>query len=82
VKNEASVAWQTGVWYWMTQNGPNTQTAHAAITGSQGFGGTIRSINGALECDGRNPATVANRVATYQRFAQILGVNPGGNLSC
>jgi predicted chitinase len=82
VKNEASVAWQTGVWYWMTQNGPNSQTAHAAITGSQGFGGTIRSINGALECDGRNPATVANRVATYQRFAHILRVNPGGNLSC
>jgi predicted chitinase/chitodextrinase len=82
VKNEASVAWQTGVWYWMTQNGPNSQTAHAAITGSQGFGGTIRSINGALECDGRNPATVANRVATYQRFAQIIGVNPGGNLYC
>jgi hypothetical protein len=59
-----------------------SHTAHAAIIGSQGFGGTIRSINGALECDGRNPATVANRVATYQRFAQILGVNPGGNLSC
>ncbi|MGK5441127.1 glycoside hydrolase family 19 protein [Micromonospora sp. URMC 105] len=82
VKNESSVAWQTGVWYWMTQNGPNSQPAHSAILGSQGFGGTIRSINGALECDGRNPATVQNRVTTYQRFAQILGVDPGGNLYC
>ncbi len=82
VKNNASVAWQTGVWYWMTQNGPNTQTAHSAIIGSQGFAGTIRSINGALECDGRNPATVQSRVTTYQRFAQILGVNPGVNLYC
>lgn len=82
VKNEATIAYQTAVWYWMTQNGPNSMTAHAAITGGSGFGGTIRSINGALECDGRNPATVANRVATYQRFAQILGVDPGGNLSC
>ena len=82
VKNEATIAYQTAVWYWMTQNGPNSMTAHAAITGAAGFGGTIRSINGALECDGRNPATVANRVATYQRFAQILGVDPGGNLSC
>ncbi len=82
VKNDASVAWQTGVWFWMTRSGPNTQTAHSAILSGQGFGGTIRSINGALECDGRNPATVANRVNAYLRFAQILGVSPGPNLSC
>jgi hypothetical protein len=61
VKNEATIVYQTAVWYWITQNGPNTMSAHAAITGGFGFGGTIRSINGALECDGRNPATVANR---------------------
>jgi predicted chitinase len=81
VKNDTSVAYQTAVWYWMTQNGPNSMPAHQALF-SQGFGGTIRSINGSLECDGRNPATVQNRVATYQRFAQILGVDPGGNLYC
>jgi chitodextrinase len=81
VKNDASIAYQTAVWYWMTVNGPNSMPAHQALF-QQGFGGTIRSINGSLECDGRNPATVQNRVSTYQRFAQILGVDPGPNLYC
>ncbi|GAA1939077.1 hypothetical protein GCM10009797_35700 [Nocardioides hwasunensis] len=81
VKNDASVAWQTGVWYWMTQSGPNNMPAHDAIS-AQGFGGTIRSINGSLECDGGNPGQVQSRVDTYLRFAQILGVDPGGNLYC
>jgi predicted chitinase/chitodextrinase len=81
VANDASISYQTAVWYWMTQNGPNSMPAHQALF-SQGFGGTIRSINGSLECDGRNPGTVQNRVAAYQRFAQILGVDPGGNLYC
>jgi predicted chitinase len=82
VATNASVSWQTGIWYWMTQSGPNTITAHAAITGSAGFGGTIRSINGSIECNGGNPAQVQSRIDAYQRFAQILGVTPGDNLSC
>ncbi|GIE36651.1 hypothetical protein Ait01nite_096960 [Actinoplanes italicus] len=82
VKNDASVAWQTGLWYWMTQTGPGSMTPHAAITGGTGFGETIRSINGALECNGGNPAQVQSRIDAYQRFTQILGVDPGGNLSC
>ncbi|SEC79230.1 Predicted chitinase [Nocardioides exalbidus] len=81
VKNDASVAWQTGIWYWMTQSGPNSMPAHDAIA-AQGFGGTIRSINGSLECDGGNPAQVQSRVDTYLRFTSILGVDPGPNLSC
>ncbi len=82
VKNDASVAWQTGLWYWMTQTGPGSMTPHAAMVDGAGFGETIRSINGALECNGGNPAQVQSRVDAYQRFAQILGVDPGGNLSC
>ena len=81
VKTDASVAWQTGVWYWMTQAGPNSVPAHDAIA-TQGFGGTIRSINGSIECDGGNPGQVQSRVNTYLRFTEILGVDPGGNLSC
>jgi hypothetical protein len=57
-------------------------TPHNAMVNGAGFGQTIRSINGSLECDGRNPAQVQSRVSTYQRFAQILGVDPGGNLYC
>lgn len=82
VKNETSVAYQTAVWYWMTQRGPGTMTPHDAIVNGRGFGETIRSINGALECNGGNPAQVQSRVDAYNRFAGILGVTPGGNLYC
>ncbi|MEU3255691.1 glycoside hydrolase family 19 protein [Streptomyces sp. NPDC006997] len=82
VQNDASVAWKTGLWYWNTQTGPGTMTPHNAMVTGAGFGQTIRSINGSLECDGRNPAQVQSRVSTYQRFTQILGVAPGGNLYC
>jgi predicted chitinase len=82
VEQNASIAWQTGLWYWMTQNGPGTMTAHNAMVNSRGFGETIRSINGSLECNGGNPAQVASRVAAYQRITGILGVTPGANLTC
>ncbi|GGT28309.1 hypothetical protein GCM10010254_56300 [Streptomyces chromofuscus] len=57
-------------------------TGHDAMVNGAGFGQAVRSINGALECDGKSPAQVRSRVANYQRFTQILGVPPGGNLSC
>ncbi|MFK4148812.1 glycoside hydrolase family 19 protein [Streptomyces sp. NPDC004065] len=82
VQNDAAVAWKTGLWYWNTQSGPGSMTPHNAMVNQAGFGQTIRSINGSLECDGRNPAQVQSRVNAYQRFTQILGVSPGGNLYC
>lgn len=82
VQNDAAVAWKTALWYWNTQNGPGTMTPHNAMVNSRGFGETIRSINGSLECNGRNPAQVQSRINAYQRFVQILGTTPGGNLSC
>jgi predicted chitinase len=82
VEQQASVAWQTALWYWMTQSGPGTMTPHTAMTTNRGFGETIRSINGSLECNGRNPAQVQSRVNAYTSFTGILGVSPGGNLSC
>lgn len=82
VKNEASIAYQTAVWYWMTQRGPGTMTAHDAMVNGRGFGETIRSINGSLECNGGNPAQVQSRINAYNKFTAILGVSPGGNLSC
>ncbi|WP_454367850.1 glycoside hydrolase family 19 protein [Streptomyces ambofaciens] len=82
VASDASVAWKTALWYWNTQSGPGTMTPHDAMTNNSGFGQTIRSINGALECDGKNPAQVQDRVANYQRFVQILGTTPGDNVHC
>ncbi|MEU1458191.1 glycoside hydrolase family 19 protein [Streptomyces avermitilis] len=82
VQTDASVAWKTGLWYWNTQSGPGTMTPHNAMVNSAGFGQTTRSINGSLECDGKNPAQVQSRVDAYQRFVQILGTSAGANLYC
>ncbi|MFD7860673.1 glycoside hydrolase family 19 protein [Streptomyces sp. NPDC059783] len=82
VERDPSVAWQTALWYWNTQNGPGTMTSHEAMVGGAGFGETIRSLNGSLECNGGNPASVEARVAKYERITGILGVNPGSGLTC
>ncbi|MFI9722063.1 glycoside hydrolase family 19 protein [Streptomyces sp. NPDC052396] len=82
VQNDAAVSWKTALWYWNTQRGPGSMTPHEAMVNGRGFGETIRSINGAVECDGRNPAQVQSRVTNYQRFTQLLGVAPGGSLYC
>ncbi|AUG81931.1 chitinase [Kitasatospora sp. MMS16-BH015] len=82
VQTDPAVAWKTGLWYWMTQNGPGTMTPHNAMVNGAGFGETIRSINGSLECNGGNPAQVQSRVNAYTSFAAVLGVPTGGNLSC
>ncbi|MFD4527602.1 glycoside hydrolase family 19 protein [Streptomyces sp. NPDC058470] len=82
VQTDAAVAWKTGLWYWNTQTGPGTMTPHNAMVNSAGFGQTIRSINGSLECDGKNPAQVQSRVDAYNRFVGILGTTAGANLYC
>ena len=82
VQNDAAVAWKTALWYWNTQRGPGTMTPHDAMVGGHGFGETIRSINGALECNGGNPGQVQSRIDRYRAFTGILGTDPGGNLSC
>ncbi|ANC31511.1 glycoside hydrolase family 19 protein [Isoptericola dokdonensis] len=82
VETDPAVAWKTALWYWNTQSGPGTMTGHQAIVNGAGFGETIRSINGTLECNGGNPAQVQSRIAAFQRFVQVLGTTTGGNLSC
>lgn len=70
VARDPDVAWQTAGWYW------NTHVPRGD------FGGTIRAINGAQECDGRNPDQVQSRVNRYREITKVLGIAPGGNLSC
>ncbi|MFB9662281.1 glycoside hydrolase family 19 protein [Glycomyces mayteni] len=82
VEQNATVAWQTALWYWNTQSGPGTMTGHTAMTSGAGFGESIRSINGSIECNGGNPAQVQSRVTKYQSFTSILGVAAGSNLYC
>jgi hypothetical protein len=82
VKTDAAVAWETALWFWMTQSGAGSMTPHSAITGNAGFGETIRSINGKVECYGRAPDLVQNRISSYQKFSEILAAEPGDKLSC
>ncbi|TDD64910.1 glycoside hydrolase family 19 protein [Actinomadura rubrisoli] len=82
VERDAAVSWKSALWYWMTQNGPGTMTPHDAMVNSRGFGETIRSINGGLECNGGNPGQVQSRVNAYKKFTQLLGVPTGDNLTC
>ncbi|NP_001238555.1 Endochitinase PR4-like [Glycine max] len=73
VANDPVVSFKTALWYWME---------HARPVINQGFGATIRAINGRLECDGANPSTVQARVNYYTQYCSQLGVSPGDNLTC
>ena len=82
VSTNAAISWETALWYWMTQTGPGTMTAHNAMVNGAGFGQTIWAINGSVECNGGDSGEVQNRVSDYESFTSILGVSPGGNLTC
>ncbi len=83
VAQNPTIAWQTAIWFWMTQSGAGSRPAHNTMVGGFGFGETIRTINGALECNGGNPGQVQSRINEYRRFLNILGASEGpGNLGC
>ncbi|XP_022874843.1 endochitinase EP3-like [Olea europaea var. sylvestris] len=75
VATDRVVSFRTALWFWMNN-------CHDSITSGQGFGATIRAINGALECDGANPGTVNTRVGYYRDYCDQLQVDPGNNLTC
>ena len=84
VVSDSVVAWKTALWFWTTQNGSGQLPAHEAMTLGEGFGETIRSINGALECGKKQGdlefAQMQHRVELYQSLAAALGV-PDGEVS-
>ncbi|KAH6809249.1 carrot EP3-3 chitinase-like protein [Perilla frutescens var. frutescens] len=75
VATDRVISFKTALWYWMNN-------CHDLIVSGQGFGATIRAINGQLECDGANPATVSARVQYYTEYCNQLQVDPGNNLRC
>ena len=81
VEQDPSVAWQTGLWYWFTGTGATSTASHDAMVNGQGFGATIRAINGGLEC-GNGSSQMQHRVQLYQQYTALLGVSPGNNLTC
>lgn len=83
VEQDATVAWKTAIWFWMTQTGAGNQTPHNAIVNGAGFGETIRAINGSLECNGGNQAQVQSRISEFNRILGILGGTAGpGAIGC
>lgn len=94
VATDGAIAFRTGLWFWMTAQSPKP-SAHAVMTGqwqpnaddmakgrTPGFGMTINIINGGLECGQPTNAKVADRVGFYQRFTDMLAVDPGPALYC
>jgi predicted chitinase len=82
VAQDATISWRTGLWFWMTSAGAGARPAHDSIVNGNGFGETIRTINGSLECNGGNASAVQSRVSRYLSFCQMLGVDPGSNQGC
>ncbi|KAI4299783.1 hypothetical protein L6164_033209 [Bauhinia variegata] len=73
VANVPVVSFKSALWFWI-------QNVRPLI--SQGFGATIRAINGAIECDEKSPSTVQTSINYYTDYCSQLGVDPGANLSC
>ncbi|XP_047330743.1 endochitinase EP3-like [Impatiens glandulifera] len=75
VASDVTVSFKTALWYWM-------DIMHTLIMSGQGFGATIRAIDGDLECDGGNAATVNARVGYYLDYCNQFSVEAGDNLYC
>ncbi|XP_057548837.1 endochitinase At2g43590-like [Amaranthus tricolor] len=67
-----TVSFKTALWYWMKRVHPVMHN---------GFGATIRAINGG-ECNGGNPTAVKNRINYYKKYCKKFDVTPGPKLSC
>jgi chitinase len=74
VAQDPVVSFKSALWYWMTN-------VHRVMP--QGFGATIRAINGADECHGgKNTAEMRARVRFYLQYCDKFGIDPGSNLTC
>ncbi|XP_039010731.1 endochitinase EP3-like [Hibiscus syriacus] len=75
VAKDPVVSFKASLWYWMNAVRP--------VIG-QGFGATIKAINGPLECGagGQAQQRVRRRIRFYTDYCKRFGVDPGPNLSC
>lgn len=87
VSHNATLAYMTSIWTWMTSQQFQHPSCHDVITGQWvptqedtaggrkvGFGMTINLINGPAECNVVTHSDVQDRVEFYLRFAGLLGV--------
>ena len=80
VATNPSIAWQSAFHFWMTSTGSTGTTCHDYVLTSGDFGGTVKTINGGLEC----PAgayqsgfdlSVISRLNKYCKAATELSVD-------
>ncbi|XP_043712417.1 chitinase 6-like [Telopea speciosissima] len=75
VATDVVTSFKTALWFWMNN-------CHSIMISGQGFGATIRAINGAIECNGGNTAAMQDRVTYYETYCTQFGVSPGNYLTC
>ncbi|NSL90137.1 hypothetical protein ECE50_025100 [Chitinophaga sp. Mgbs1] len=89
VIQDGVIAFQTGLWFWMTPQYPKPSCHDVMIPGKwtptaaqlagnlkPGFGATVNIINGGVECGGAQENTkVLSRIAHFQRYAGIKQVS-------
>ena len=73
---DVTLSWRGSMFFWMAWRNKDT---NALLVGPHyrflhdGFGGSIRAINGALECGVGNAAADSRR-AHYQQYCTLIGV--------
>ncbi|KAJ0399215.1 hypothetical protein P43SY_001881 [Pythium insidiosum] len=88
VATDATIAWGSALWYWMTPFQPfgsiHDVFRNVSDASDFDFARTTMLLNGRLEC-GANPVSPdpeTQRIALLKRFASVFGVSPGRKLSC
>jgi predicted chitinase len=92
VHKDAVIAWSAAIWYWHKVDSwvARANSLHDIMVnngnynGVSGFGGTIKSINGAIECSQANNSYAVARGNYYKQLQSLLGVSniDNENLSC
>ncbi|CAN6239982.1 unnamed protein product [Urochloa humidicola] len=72
VAKDPVISFKTAFWIWMNN-------AHQVMP--QGFGATIKALNG-LVCNGKSPDQMKALVGYYKQYCQQLDVDPGNNITC
>lgn len=94
VSNNSLIAFQTGLWFWMTEQKPKPSChnvmvgkyvptqADIAANRTAGYGFVTNIINGGLECGIPDDSRVNDRIGYFQRYATMFNVDTGPNLDC
>ncbi|KAG5078774.1 hypothetical protein GLYMA_02G007400v4 [Glycine max] len=94
VSNNSLIAFQTGLWFWMTEQKPKPSChnvmvgkyvptqADIAANRTKGYGLVTNIINGGLECGIPDDSRVNDRIEYFKRYATLFKVDTGPNLDC